>query len=193
MKKKETFDKFFDDSSIKPPPLFSSNFRESGPEWIPLINVDYETIGRVLICHLVIEHYINNLLSLNTRPDIDWAKARLTFFQKIVLIKKMKIFIDNDFDFVKGIEIINNIRNSFSHKINASIEKSKIKELSSITKKLDVGGRLNKLPIELENVAIIEFFTKIFCTYIAGYCDAVVRYGNNDKGGGAQETNSCET
>jgi hypothetical protein len=173
MKKKQTVKKIFDEYHGVPP-LFSSSFRNSGKDWIPISSIDYETVGRILICHLIIEHYIINFLAVNTRPDISWTDAKLTFYQKILLLKKMSPFSDNDL--IKGVEIVNNIRNKFSHNLNATIEESKIRELKKIIN--DMGNEIDKLPLTFEKIALIELFTSLFCSYMAGYCTASVELEN---------------
>ena len=70
------------------PPLFSDKFREIGPEWKRLTGIDFERVGRILTCHLIIEHYLTNYIELQSPNEFDWSEARLTFSQKLKLAKK---------------------------------------------------------------------------------------------------------
>jgi hypothetical protein len=152
------------------PPMFSETFRKS-PEWEIIKNIDYETTGKILICLLILEHYVTNLITLLTPEDLNWNGTRMTFNQKITLISKMGAFTDPEF--IKGIEIINGIRNKYSHNLLASIAESNIQELKRIIIKFR--GR-SEIPNDAKNIVVIEAFTYLVCAYIAGYCTALVDF-----------------
>ena len=161
------------------PPRFGTNFRNEGPKWEKVSGIDFEIIGRILICHLCIEHYIDNLIVLSTPENFEWSESRMSFSQKFKLISKMKFLKVTKFN--KGIEILNSIRNDLSHKMLAKIDEVKFKQLESILLNYLCN---NKTKIEKDEimthmnlyapVAIIERFTSLTCANIAGYCTSII-------------------
>lgn len=157
------------------PPRFGANFRDDGPKWEKVNGLDFEAIGRILICHLSIEHYINNLIDLSTPSDFNWDKSRLTFSQKMNLISNLHILNANNL--IKGIEILNSIRNKLSHDMLGTIDEQKLIHLKKILldtlchKKSEKKQKDIIQHVELFGPhAIIERFTSIVCAKIAGYC-----------------------
>src|SRR6202000_22202 len=106
------------------PPLFGENFTKGNLNWKQLNNIEFERIGRILICHLLIETHINKLLEIRLPKGLDIDEANLNFIQKLKMIRNDHIF--KKINFFQGIIIVNKIRNKFSHDINAVIEASEI-------------------------------------------------------------------
>jgi len=161
------------------PPRFGVNFREEGPKWEKVSGLDFEAIGRILVCHLSIEHYINNLIELSTPKLFDWDNSRMTFSQKLKLVSKISVLKRNKFD--TGIEILNNIRNKLSHNMLATIDINKFEQLKVIlfdylckdqseVEKQETLSHMN----QYDTHAIIERFTSIVCALIAGYCTTLI-------------------
>ncbi len=160
------------------PPRFASNFREESPNWEKVTGLDFEAIGRILVCHLCIEHYLNNLIELSTPKMFDWDNSKMSFSQKLRLVGKVDILSKNKFN--KGIEIVNNIRNKLSHNMLATIDEKKVEQLKNILLEYRCKGKNAE---EKECImadfdwfgphAIIESFTQIVCAIIAGFCSSL--------------------
>jgi hypothetical protein len=168
---------FEEDDGI--PPRFGKNFRENGPIWEKVTGLDFEAIGRVLVCHLSIEHYVNNLIELSTPKSFNWEKSRMSFNQKLNLVQDLVIFQKNEC--VKGIRILNEIRNKLSHELLANIDENKLKELHQILLKMVCTRKSQEENEEVKSHfnlfgphAIIERFTSITCAMIAGYCSRII-------------------
>jgi hypothetical protein len=168
------------------PPRFGSNFRDNGPKWEKVTGLDFEAIGRILVCHLSIEHYINNLIELSTPIHFDWDNTRMTFSQKLKLVSNINILNKNKFD--KGIEILNNIRNKLSHNMLAKIDEVKFKELKQILlnylcfeKSKEEIKEIEKHYSQFDTFAIIETFTSIVCAIIGGYCISLINIVDPEK------------
>jgi hypothetical protein len=160
------------------PPRFKPNFRKD-PGWEKVSGLDFEAIGRILVCHLYIEHYIEKLIELSTPPILDWDSPRLTFSQKFKLVRKIRLLKESKFD--RGIDIVNSIRNKSSHDLMSKIDKSKIEELKSILFEFERQGKKKeelsevRIHFDLFDVhAIIERFTLLVCSLIGGYCMQLV-------------------
>jgi hypothetical protein len=115
------------------PPMFADSFRDNGPEWKRISGVDFEGIGRILACHLIIEHYLSKLIEFQTPKEFDWDESKLTFAQKVKILRKYEPLIAHDF--IKGVEVLNRIRNKFSHKSKHQLESLAL-TLKVITSKL---------------------------------------------------------
>lgn len=168
---------FQEDDGI--PPRFGSNFRTEGPKWEKVTGLDFEAIGRILVCHLSIEHYLNNLIELLTPGTLDWDSSKMTFSQKLKLVSKINILAKSKFN--KGIEILNTIRNKLSHNMLATIDENKIEQLKTLLLEYLYKGKTMEEKEKIESDissfgphAIIERFTQLTCAMIAGYCTSLI-------------------
>lgn len=160
------------------PPKFNEDFMQNGPEWQKVKGLDFENIGRILICHLSIEHYINKLIEFQTPTDFNWDDSRLSFSQKLKLLSKNSRL--NRHQIVKGIETLNKIRNKFSHNLEAKIDPVCVDVIREILFKFRVSVKKNESEKEIKqfldlynDIALIESFTNFVCAFIAGYCHSL--------------------
>jgi len=163
------------------PPMFAENFRDNGPEWRKLSEVDFEGIGRVLACHLILEHYLVKFIELQTPVEFDWDESKMTFAQKIKLVRRSAPLVENDF--IKGIEVINRIRNKYSHNLLVTIAETDISTLQAI---ISAFRKSTKSPNQknlddVDNIIVIETFTSLVCAFIAGYCSFIVMHEKKTK------------
>lgn len=151
------------------PPLLADSFLNFEIKWDKIEGVNFENMGRVLTCHLLIEHHIEMFIKLESNKSLDFANSRLTFSQKLSLIGKIEAF--NERGIIKGYEKLNKLRNRFSHSLKVEIEKNDINFLKDVILKINPENR------ELHNysdLAIIELFTLSTCAFMAGYCTKTV-------------------
>ena len=167
---KEKVDKIFTNDSL--PSLFSDSFRELDVKWNKIEGVNFELVGRVLICHLIIEHYLTVFIELEISRKLTLDKLRLTFSQKMKLIDDNEALKDRGI--IKGIEIVNKIRNKFSHNLKVEIDDNDIKFLKSVVDKIRDKDSIAIENIEYSDIATIESFTSMICAFMAGYCTATV-------------------
>jgi len=62
-----------------------THFEQENNNFKTLIAQDHDLIGRVLKCHLILEHYITRFLSAHFEIE-DLVDAKLSFFQKAKLL-----------------------------------------------------------------------------------------------------------
>jgi hypothetical protein len=180
-------------SNVSLPPFFGDNFRTNGPEWRRVKKVNFELIGRVLACHLIVEHYLTKYLELNTPTDLSWDAAKLSFSQKIALACGKDSPICNN-NLHEGILTLNRIRNDFSHNIEVALDSKKIDNLKKILKAFSIKSEDSA---KYSDVAIVEIFTMMACSYFAGYCSC--KYSkkdetkkiNNNRGAKNKEVLAC--
>ncbi len=137
-------------------PQIEEHFNNENNKFKHLLQQDYNNIGRVLKCHLIIENYIDKYISYHNKIE-NLKDIRLSFYQKAQLLPSEKYSAA----VVKpGIIQINKIRNKLGHNLNASINKS---ELSSVYSLLEVARKNRKFN---DPVDAIEEFTAIACTFL---------------------------
>jgi hypothetical protein len=151
----------------------------NNPNWKDLTNVKFEKIGRVLICHLLIEAHINRFIEAKSPKDFNFDTARLNFMQKLNIVKNSNAISGEDF--YPSVLAVNRIRNSFSHTLGGEISLDDIRIIETFLKKYDENHRDKEYALKatLEThmpIAILEVFTSLFCAYFAGYCAALIRY-----------------
>lgn len=88
-----------------------AHFEHENNQFKALLAEDHDLIGRVLKCHLIIEHYLGRFITAHYGIQ-DIAEAKLSFFQKAKLLPDA----GSASAFVKpGILRLNSIRNNFGH------------------------------------------------------------------------------
>jgi hypothetical protein len=132
-----------------------------------LDDVDYDFLGYLLCCHLVIEHHLDEFLATQgTR--LQWDRARLTFAHKTLLFP-VSIF-PHGADLIMAIKHLNSLRNKVAHNIKARPQELSFEPLKSFLRKVHE-GREN---VPDEPYAILEAFTSTVCAFLIGWiaCDA---------------------
>jgi hypothetical protein len=122
-----------------------------------LLESNYQHVGKIITCHLVIENLINT--ELNVLHNLDSKKiknSRLTFSQKIELLPSEGMLYCL---LVPGIKTLNSIRNAISHNLNFDIDGKKMEEIDIYLSTF----RLAK-PSELSIERRIEEFTGLCIT-----------------------------
>lgn len=164
---KKKIDNIFSHDSL--PPLFSDSFRDLDVKWNRIEGINFDTVGRILICHLIIEHYINIFIELEASKAFDFTGAKLTFSQKLKLIYKVEAFKERGI--IKGIETLNKIRNKFSHNLTVQIDEADIIFLKEVVDNIHKPEADEHVYSDL---AVIELFTSMTCAFMAGYCTHTV-------------------
>lgn len=119
-----------------------------------LLDQNYDRIGKIISCHLVLEHFINRELELLHDIDYDKRKeARLTFFNKIEMLPKKGMIYS---ELIRGMKQINSARNMFAHNLSYEIPENRISEVDKWIRK--VPGVENA---ELNTTQKIEKFTQL--------------------------------
>lgn len=131
-------------------------FQNKNSDFRALMETNHDELGRVLKCHLVIEHYLTTYLSNHYGID-DIDQIRLSFAQKVKLLPDKGSAVSY---VKKGIERVNKIRNRFGHELDATICNGEINELDDVLKIMSPEV-CSETPINR-----IENFTAIACTFL---------------------------
>lgn len=94
--------------------FFDADFEMISGLW----NQNTEMIGRILRCHLFVEHFMNEYLSTKL-PGINLDDVRLTFAQKVALIGTNVTPVISAL--LPGIRRLNSIRNRLAHTLKGQI------------------------------------------------------------------------
>ena len=132
------------------------HFKDENRIFVGLITSPHDTLGRVLKCHLLVEHYLHRFLGEYFKIDT-LDDARLTFSHKAALLPNRAAAAA----FVKpGIVRLNVIRNRFCHSLGAELSDQ---DLGAIRDVLDIArsGVVFESPVEA-----IEAFTTVACTFL---------------------------
>ncbi len=120
------------------------------------MSTGHDLMGRVLKCHLIIEHYLDRFLAAKHHID-NIEDARLTFSQKAKLLPNAGSAVS----FVKpGILKLNAIRNRFGHRLEAHVEVAELGPINEVLKVARPGVDF------VSGIERIEAFTTVACTWL---------------------------
>lgn len=129
---------------------------------VPHKEVDFNFIGYLLACHLVIEHYLDEFL-LSRAPDLAWDKPRLTFAQKADLFPHA-MFPNGD-EVVAGIRHINALRNKLAHNLETKAEEFDYLPFTRLLEKIS-WEMVPTTPMELLE-AFVDALSALFLGWLA--------------------------
>ncbi|MCA8194074.1 hypothetical protein [Burkholderia vietnamiensis] len=148
------------------PPMFGP-VADGKVEWKRLETIDYDLMGYLLSCHLIIEHYMDEYLKAQF-PSLDWNIAKLTFGQRISLLSTENV--GGKFDSTPAIKHLNSLRNRFSHRIDYTLVADDmlpfVHYIKSVTPDADPPHTLK---------AILSTFTWTCCAAFAGSVSYIAR------------------
>jgi hypothetical protein len=151
----------------KHPPLVGA-IKDGDITWKRIETIDHETLGYLLVCHLIVEHYVTEVLKSATWPreDLQLDAGRLTFSQKMCLLPRIK---DDRFGgLIPCIKHLNTLRNKFSHHIEFRLSDTDMEPF------LELLTKISRTPMEIPKgaVQILEVFTAVACAYFGGFISA---------------------
>mgnify|MGYP003582053179 CR=1 FL=1 len=145
----------------KLPPLVKS-FNGSNVEWQKLEDVNFEFLGYLLSCHLIIEHYLDEVI-MTLGTELNWEPAKLTFSQKVALFPQN--LLPEPYNPIPAIKHLNSIRNKIAHNIKSrpeDINLLPIKDYLSATYR-------DAKDIPSEPIELLEQFTSMVCACFGGW------------------------
>ncbi len=127
-----------------------------------LEEIDFEFLGYLLSCHLVIEHYLDEfLMTLGTK--LQWESAKLTFAQKLALFPTA--VFPHGVETVAAIKHLNSLRNKVAHNI-----KARATDLDFQPFKVFLGAIYGgKREVPSEPMTVLEEFTSLVCSGFIGW------------------------
>lgn len=133
-----------------------AHFNAENEKFIELMNRPHDVVGRLLKCHLVVEHYLDRFLADHFGIE-NIEGAKLGFFNKVMLLPSKATAAA----FVKpGILKLNMLRNRVGHTLDSDI---KFSDLGPINEVLGIARASVKFS---EPIDAIEAFTTVACTWL---------------------------
>ena len=131
--------------------------------WKRVTGVDAAALGRMLCCHLVIEHYMDAFIRTEFGRKLKWDDVRLSFHQKLALLGGFNF--PKRYDFRPELRHLNQLRNRSVHNIRARFQVADYEPFRSF---------LRRAPAQVRNASIsdneaLEKFTTLVCAYFAGW------------------------
>lgn len=145
------------------PPLVGG-FSDGKVTWQRIESVDYDTLGYLLSCHLIIEHYLDHFLSTYPNDPFGWESAKLTFGQKVALISKLPF--PEPYNLPPVIKHLNTLRNRFGHNINTKLSEEDLLPFQQFLAKCSKNAKSN-MDIPSEPKDTLDILTMIICSYFA--------------------------
>lgn len=145
----------------KLPPLVKG-FNGVNIVWERLEEVDFEFLGYLLSCHLIIEHYLDEVI-MTLGTSLNWEPAKLTFSQKLALFPQD--LFPSPFNPIPAIKHLNSIRNKIAHNI-----KSRPEDLNLLpVKDFLIMTYKNSTDVPNEPIELLEQFTTMVCSCFGGW------------------------
>lgn len=134
----------------------TEHFEHENRIFVGLIASPHDTLGRILKCHIVVEHYLDRFLSKHFKIN-DFGNLRFSFAQKATLLPNE----GSAAAFVKpGVFQLNRIRNRFAHSLGAELSAEELKPIHPVLGIARPGVAFES-PVEA-----IEAFTTVACTFL---------------------------
>lgn len=133
-----------------------AHFNAENEKFKALMGKPHDTLGRLLKCHLIVEHYLERFLSEHFGIE-DVQEAKLGFFNKAMLLPSRS----SSAAFVKpGVIKLNSLRNRAGHRLGASVS---FDDLGPIREVLDIARPGTQFA---EPIDAVEAFTTVACTWL---------------------------
>jgi len=133
-----------------------AHFNQENARFIALIQRPHDVVGRLLKCHLIVEHYLERFLTEHFGLECV-GDAKLNFFNKAMLLPTSA----SSAAFVRpGILKLNSIRNKVGHNLGAEPDFADLGPINEVLRIARSGVNFNS-PIEA-----IEAFTTVACTWL---------------------------
>lgn len=133
-----------------------------------ILKKNYEHVGKIISCHLMIENLINNELvnlGLYSKEKLKGKNSPRFAYKLSKLPKKNYLYVF----LLAGIKQLNNIRNAFAHNLEVEITEEETSHIDKIVQ-LSKGKKTTTMSLEEK----IEQFT-VFCIGVFGTRDNNVR------------------
>jgi hypothetical protein len=132
------------------------HFNRENERFIALLQHQHDVVGRLLKCHLIVEHYLERFLTENYGLE-NVTDAKLNFFNKVMLLPTRA----SSAAFVRlGVQKLNSLRNKAGHNLGAEPE---LARLGPILEALQVARPTANFDSAID---AIEAFTTVACTWL---------------------------
>src|SRR5688572_26009525 len=121
-------------------------------------------IGRLLLNHLMAEHYMDACLACVADEDVDWEGAQLSFAQKLSLLGG-KGGVLAEMGLLPGLRRLNRIRNQAARDLTAQLTSV---DVAPMSQHLARHLKKSSLVLPADPVKIVDTFTAVACASMLG-------------------------
>ncbi|MBX2957786.1 MAG: hypothetical protein KF846_16595 [Cyclobacteriaceae bacterium] len=145
---------------------YKSNFKDiakiynnTREELDGLFEFKQDKVGRLLRCHLIIEHFIDRNLEFEINLTQN-SEGSFRFLQKVILIENLNPGLK---PILIGVREINKVRNRIAHQLNYTIRLSTLPHVKKLVTSYSQTTNSKEL---IDPIDLIEIFTYLFCHII---------------------------
>ena len=151
-------------------PAIEADLRRFNERYAQLVQRDDETVGTILRCHLVIEHFLDEYLAAANPGILDLNSARLTFAQKLALADNPRTIFAL---IMPGLRALNRGRNQLAHRLDATDIEATLRPIQEFVAICRTAGGY-EVPRDLHAV---QDFTLTASSFIHGATRTIQRHG----------------
>jgi hypothetical protein len=147
-----------------------AELKEFNTSWQKFWKRNADDLGTVLICHLAVEHYLDEWLAAANPATKPTGKTRLTFAQKIDHADGADSLIQ---PLMPGLKLLNRIRNELAHDLTTQISDKRLEPFRLIvwTWHKAAGRPCNN------GIALVKDFALLASGLLSSHAYAIRRYG----------------
>lgn len=151
--------------------LMETELGQFNARWIGFWDRNVDHLGALLICHLVVEHHIDEWLAAANPGMKPVSETRLSFAQKMDLLDNVEATVQW---LLPGIRRLNRIRNQFAHNLEAAISDEDLKPIKAIVWPWHsaAGKPCNS------GISLIRDFTLMVSGMLSSQAHSIRRYGS---------------
>jgi len=147
-----------------------AELKEFNASWQSFWKRNASDLGAILICHLAVEHYLDEWLTAANPATKPIGETKLTFAQKLELADNADNFIQI---LMPGLKQLNRIRNQLAHDMEAQISDDKLKPIRSI---VWWWHQSSGKPCK-EGVPLVKDFALMASGFLSLHANSIRRYG----------------
>lgn len=140
-------------------------------QWVSFWDRNADHLGTLLICHLIVEHYIDEWLEAANPGMKPVGETRLSFAQKMELLDGVEATVQW---LLPGIRRLNRIRNQLAHNLEAAISDDDLKPIQEIVWPWHsaAGKPCNN------GISLVRDFTLVVSGMLNSQAHSIRRYGS---------------
>ena len=150
-----------------------ADLREFNDAWRQFWERSADDLGKFLICHLAVEHYLDDWLAAANPGTKPVGETRLTFAHKLSLIDGADAFTQW---MLPALKKFNRIRNQLSHEMEAQISDDDLQPIKNI---VWPWNEASKKPCR-EGIELVCDFALMAAGFLSSQANAIRRHGKGD-------------
>lgn len=153
--------------------LLAAEVEEFNADYLRFWKKNLDELGRILVAHLVVEHYLDEYLTAAFPGIGARATERLGFAKKLDLAN-FEGFATPLAHWAPGMRALNKIRNQLAHNLDSQISPADTKELQTPA---ETWNRASGRTVDWSKTDVYQEFSRWAAGFIHSETNAIRRYG----------------